>query len=697
MPGTRRSADDLGADREALEQLIEEHRLLKEAVEHSPLAFCVYDQQDRLIARNIAYEKLHPDVFDSPSVDKGKAWTYREVVHRHLASQVPEDALEAAVEERVVAQRNANGQGVERRYSDHGWLRVTKYRTPSGAVGGMALDVNELKAREEELEVAWKAAKMAERAKSEFLANMSHEIRTPMNGVIGMAELMGKTDLDDRQRMFNDVIIKSGHALLNVINDVLDFSKIEARQMQLDPEAFDLFETVETAATLFSAEIAAKGVELALRIQPELPRHVIGDAGRLRQALTNLIGNATKFTEDGHIFVNVEMCGEIADGSAAVLFQVEDTGPGIPEAQCERIFSKFTQVDGSSKRKHEGTGLGLSIASSLIDLMDGEIGVDSKEGLGATFWARVVFPIAKEDDAHQTVAASEIEGARILIIDDNRVNRMILAELAASWNLRSTATVDGEKGLAALQDASGTGDPYDLVLLDHHMPGMQGDKVLQAIRTDLNMPDLPVIFLTSVDYVPTSAPGVSQTLAGCLTKPVKSSDLLDTLCKALTGRFETPPAPTIVSKAPNTTDATPMADAATPEVAARDGQLDVLIAEDVAVGQLLMRQIMDSANLNAKIVGNGKLVVAAHRLHRPKVILMDLAMPEMNGVEATKLIRQAEEHEDHRTPIIGVTAHALRGDREECLAAGMDDYVTKPISPDHLIATIERWMYQDAA
>ena len=616
-----------------------------------------------------------------------------------LAGQVPAEQLDAAVRERVEAQRAADGQGVERHYGDQGWLRVTKYRTPSGAIAGMALDVNELKAREEELEVAWKAAKVAEQAKSEFLANMSHEIRTPMNGVIGMAELMGKTPLDDRQQTFNDVIIKSGHALLKVINDVLDFSKIEARQMTLEAEAFDLVDAVETAATLFSAEIAAKGVELVVRVQPDLPSHVIGDAGRLRQVLTNLIGNATKFTEEGHIFVNVEKCGETQDGGATVLFQVEDTGPGVPQAQRERIFSKFTQIDGSSKRKHEGTGLGLSIASSLVDLMGGEIGVDSREGFGATFWARATFPAAEMAAARCPLAASEIEGARILIIDDNRVNRMILSELTAAWNLRATASASGELGLAALREAQACGDPYDLVLLDHHMPGMRGEEVLQTICEDPDLSGMPVIFLTSVDYAPATAAPVSQSLAGCLTKPVKSSDLLDMLRAALTDRFDAGPPTGAGPPARRRADAAPPSAGQGAQHAAKDaapdGGLDILIAEDVGVGQIVMAQIMETAGLKAKIVGNGKLAVAAHRLHRPKVILMDLAMPEMNGVEATRQIRQAEAAAGRHTPIIGVTAHALRGDREECLAAGMDDYVAKPISPDHLIATIERWMFQD--
>lgn len=690
MRETEKTVEDYIADREALTRLIDEHRLLKETIEHSPLPFCVYDRLDRLIARNLAYEALYPEVFGGVS-DAEKTWTYGEIVRRQLAGQTPPDQLDAAVRDRVQAQRTADGKGVERRYADKGWLRVTKYQTPSGAIGGMALDVNELKAREEELEVAWRAAKAAERAKSEFLANMSHEIRTPMNGVIGMAELMGKTDLDDRQRMFANVIVKSGHALLKVINDVLDFSKIEALQMTLEDEPFDLAEAVETAATLFSAEIAAKGVELVVRVQPDLPAHVVGDAGRLRQVLTNLIGNATKFTEDGHIFVNIERSGEASDESVSVLFQVEDTGPGIPAAQRERIFAKFTQVDGSNRRKHEGTGLGLSIASSLIGLMQGEIGVDSREGLGSTFWARVTFPVAEDVERRSALAVSDIEGARILIVDDNRVNRMILSELAASWKLRSTAAACGEEGLAELQDAAGRGDPYDLALLDHHMPGMRGEEVLAAICDDPALAGLPVIFLTSVDYSPPTASPVSQSLSGCLTKPVKSSDLLDMLRAALTDRFEAaPPAPPVT---PTASDA-PKANA--PEQDSAKGRLEVLIAEDIGVGQMVMRQIMHAAQLRAKIVANGKLAVAAHRLHHPRVILMDLSMPEMDGIEATKQIRLAEEGSGRRTPIIGVTAHALRGDREECLAAGMDDYVAKPISPDHLIATIERWMLQDA-
>ncbi|MES0137449.1 response regulator [Mesorhizobium sp. M0016] len=550
-------------------------------------------------------------------------------------------------------------------------------------------------------------AEAADRAKSEFLANMSHEIRTPMNGVLGMAELLAKTELNARQKTFTEVIVKSGNALLTIINDILDFSKINAGQLTLDPAPFRLAEAVEDVATLVSARVAEKNLELIVRVDPRLPAHVVGDAGRFRQIVTNLLGNAVKFTEKGHVLIDVG--GEVVDGMVQLKVRVEDTGIGIPAEKLENVFEKFAQVDGSSTRRHEGTGLGLAIAARLIDLMGGKIGVESEIGRGSVFWFAVPLP-AHQQDTRNEVVPVDVTGARVLVIDDNPVNREILLEQLRSWSFDCAAAESGAVGLAFLDRASQLGAAVDCIILDYQMPGMNGADVAKAISADSRLSAIPVVLLTSVDQVDFGKMVIDFGIAAHLTKPARSAILLGTVISAIQkaraqiGKAQFVREPVVPQAAPVTLPAFtvirgPAIPAATvPEsIATPNGPIDILIAEDNDVNQLVFGQILNGLGLSYRIASNGRTAVEMYRALRPKLILMDVSMPEMNGYEATRAIRAAEAASGNHTPIIGVTAHALKGDRDKCIESGMDDYLPKPVSPDRLGSKIGTWLSETVA
>ncbi|WP_136618355.1 MULTISPECIES: response regulator [Mesorhizobium] len=544
-------------------------------------------------------------------------------------------------------------------------------------------------------------AEAADRAKSEFLANMSHEIRTPMNGVLGMAELLAKTDLTARQKTFTDVIVKSGNALLTIINDILDFSKINAGQLTLDPAPFRLSEAVEDVATLVSARVAEKNLELIVRVDPRLPAHVVGDAGRFRQIITNLLGNAVKFTEKGHVLIDVG--GEIVNDVVQLKVRVEDTGIGIPAEKLQNVFEKFAQVDGSSTRRHEGTGLGLAIAARLVDLMAGKIGVESEIGRGSVFWFAVPLP-AHHAAARDEIVPVDVTGARVLVIDDNPVNREILLEQLRSWSFDCAAAESGAVGLAFLDRAFQLGAAVDCIILDYQMPGMNGADVARAIASDSRLSSIPVVLLTSVDQVDFGKMIIDFGIAAHLTKPARSAILLGTVisvvqkARSQVGKAQFVREP-IVQAAPAAAPAftvirgPAMPAAAVPEsTTTPNGPIDILIAEDNDVNQLVFGQILNGLGLSYRIAGNGRTAVEMYRALRPKLILMDVSMPEMNGYEATRAIRAMETSTDTHIPIIGVTAHALKGDRDKCIESGMDDYLPKPVSPDRLGTKIGTWL-----
>ncbi|ARM89501.1 sensor histidine kinase/response regulator hybrid protein [Rhizobium sp. CIAT894] len=553
-------------------------------------------------------------------------------------------------------------------------------------------DVTELKSREEELRHLLSRAEAADRAKSEFLANMSHEIRTPMNGVLGMAELLAKTNLDTRQKTFVDIIVKSGNALLTIINDILDFSKIDAGQMKLRKAAFDITEAVEDVATLLSSHAAEKNIELLVRAAPDLPAAVIGDAGRFRQIVTNLVGNAVKFTERGHVFVDV---GFQAAGGGEIMasIRIEDTGIGIPSEKLESVFDKFSQVDASSTRRHEGTGLGLAITAGLVDLFGGYLNVESEWGKGSVFTVNLPFAVAAARLEPKPLPIN-VQGARILVVDDNEVNRRILTEQLSLWGFDGVAAEGGGTGLAILEAATDLGVTVDAVVLDYHMPDMNGADVARRLRADRRFAELPIIFLTSMDISGTEKEFAALNGQAHLMKPARANVLRNTVVEVVRASRVKQASEAEVARLQAEAAMPVPAPAPVPQPRAAEF-VDVLVAEDNEVNQIVFTQILQATGLSFLVVDNGEEAVAAWERHTPRIIMMDVSMPVMNGHQATQTIREREKGQGHRVPIIGVTAHALESDREACLDAGMDDYMSKPISPELLEEKIRQWLGKD--
>ena len=574
---------------------------------------------------------------------------------------------------------------------------------------GSTSNITELKQREVELEEARKKAILADRAKSEFLANMSHEIRTPMNGVLGMAELLSNTDLDGKQRTFVDIIVKSGNALLTIINDILDFSKIDSGQLVLDPAPFNLAEAVEDVATLVSTRAKEKDLELIVRVQPGLNRTFVGDVGRIRQIITNLVGNAVKFTDAGHVLIDVS--GEAGPESSRLKVSVTDTGIGIPADKLALVFEKFSQVDSSSTRRHEGTGLGLAITSRLVDMMGGTVGVESKEGEGSTFWFTIELPHAGPQVVER-ITPMDVTGARVLVVDDNEVNRAILSEQMAAWRFDACAAESGVVGIQVLKAAAARGLAVDCIVLDYQMPRMNGIEMARLVRDTPGISDVPIVMLTSVDQSLSNMHVRDLVIDAQLIKPVRSSLLLETLVATIqkhrvqkgAGAPAAKPLPAgPMPAAPAPAAAPGAAMAAVPQPApvaqvqsASEAGLDILVAEDNEVNQLVFTQILGETPHRFHIVGNGELAVQVYKETRPRMILMDVSMPGMNGLEATGAIRELEKTSGVHVPIVGVTAHALKGDRERCLEAGMDDYLSKPISPNALLEKVATWLGEGA-
>ncbi|MEM7215516.1 MAG: response regulator [Pseudomonadota bacterium] len=555
-----------------------------------------------------------------------------------------------------------------------------------------------LQEREQELVEARESALAADRAKSEFLANMSHEIRTPMNGVMGMAEMLASTDLDTKQKMFADVIVKSGTSLLTIINDILDFSKLDAGQMELDPSPFALPEALEDVATLVSAKVAEKDLELFVRIDPKLPEMFVGDVGRIRQIATNLIGNAVKFTEQGHVLVNAIALQEPEEGIQKIRIEIQDTGIGIQRQDLPKVFDKFSQVDASATRKHEGTGLGLSICRSLIELMDGELGVESDAGEGSTFWFELGLPVHK--GARKKRSIGDVSGSKILIVDDNQVNRSILMEQMTSWSFDSAAVSSGQEALQMLEAVYSRDLSVDCIILDYQMPGMNGGDFVEIIKSRPTLDKIPVIMLTSVEETHDGKTFSSLGIQGYLTKPTRSSVLFDMLVGVLQDKlnFDASGNSELVSNLKAVKDLVGDANEE-PQITEQPVQqnqnleIDVLVCEDNEVNQIVFRQILEGLDLTFKIANDGQEGLSLYKNLNPGVILMDVSMPRMNGLDATKAIREMEaDSGNHHVPIIGVTAHALKGDMEKCLDAGMDDYLSKPVSPDALTSKLQSWI-----
>jgi two-component system sensor histidine kinase/response regulator len=620
--------------------------------------------------------------FVNPTLERLIGYGAAELVGQHWKKIVPSDevgVLRAKTRQRAIRTleryethfRSKSGELVPVLISAQALFEKGRFRGVLSAV----TDISERKRIERELDVSREEAQAANRSKSEFLANMSHEIRTPINGVLGMIELALDTTLTSEQRDFLTAARASTESLLTVINDILDFSKIEARMIEFEFLPFALRDAFTDSVATLALAAQRKGLELLCRVAPDVPDAVVGDLGRIRQVILNLVNNAVKFTERGEIVVEAE--AESRSESGFVLrIRVIDTGIGIPRAKQAAVFKAFVQADGSITRRHGGTGLGLSISARLVELMGGRIWVDSTVGRGSTFGFTVPLKIEPLRAARpEPVEPAVLAGLPVLIVDDNATNRSILREMLRSWGMTSQEAEDGRAALAALSASARAKRPFKMILADVHLPEMNGFALAARIRADARWADVPILMLTSADRRGDHDRSRELGLAAYLPKPVKQSDLFDAIMLALGMRSldrDDRPLITLAS--------------------VRGGQprYRILLAEDNPINLKVATRLLEKRGHTVVTASDGAKTLAAIKRHRFDVVLMDVQMPRMSGFEVTAAVRASEKRTNTHLPIIAMTAHALKGDREKCLEAGMDDYVSKPLKPEDMFAAIDR-------
>ena len=579
---------------------------------------------------------------------------------------------------------------------------------------GTVIDISARK-QSENLHREKEAAEASNRAKSQFLAHMSHELRTPLNGVIGMLDLLTETALSQQQQRYASIARSSADLLLSLINEILDLSKIEAGKLELEQIDFDLRALIEGALEMLGSKARQKGLELALHMAPEESLAVRGDPQRLQQVIVNLLGNAIKFTAQGQVQVRV-VVESSADERVIVRLAVQDSGVGIPAERLDRLFKPFSQVDTSTTRQFGGTGLGLSICKQLIELMGGKIGVRSQINSGSTFWFRI--PLEKQPQALPTHrrAPQEIRGMRVLAVDDNATNREILFRQLSAWQLRVDLAPDGATALEMLRQAASRGRSFALALIDGDMPGIDGYELARRIRAEEKVADTPLVMLTSLSAQPAGVDVSQLGIAGCLSKPVRQSQLFDTIVSAAL-QNDTAQTPAVDTNRGAATDATissvsPIESeprspnshtrAAYPENDRPSARARLLLAEDNEINQMVAVEILEQAGFQCDVVPNGRAAVERISAQAYDIVLMDCQMPEMDGLTATREIRRLEitgplRTRGYRLPIIALTANAIEGDRQLCLDAGMDEYLSKPLDSVKLVRLLQTLLAQNRA
>ena len=658
------------AERKHAQREMEEQKaFLNSLIENSPVAIVAIGADDAIQVCNPAFE----DLFGHRKED---------ILGRSLLELLSTPELRAEIS--VNAQRVRGGKTTHivtrRRRSDGSLVDVEAYSVPLGPEGaptGAVLlyqDITERRRAEEALLRAKDAAEAASRAKSEFLANMSHEIRTPMNGIMGMTELVLDTDLDAEQREYLNLAKVSADSLLSLINDILDYSKIEAGKLDIETIDFNLSDCIGETMKTLSLRAHQKGLELAFQIEPDVPDALAGDPGRLRQIIINLVGNAIKFTESGEVVLSVR--NEARAEDVRLLFTVADTGIGVPQEKQASIFEAFSQADGSMTRKYGGTGLGLTISSRLVQLMGGRIWVDSELGKGSRFHFTSHFKIQKSP-VRKIIPRdpSTLRDMGVLVVDDNATNRQILVKLLANWHMVPTVADSAANAMTILSEAKGLGRDFPLILLDAQMPDVDGFALAEYIKRHPDWETATVMMLSSAGQRGDALRCRELGVAAYLTKPVRQAELLDAILTALGTRPRNETRPALVTRH---------------SLRESRNRLRILLAEDNAVNQLVALRLLEKCGHTVVVAANGKKALEALDKDSYDLILMDIQMPEMNGWEATRAIRERERESGGHIPIVAMTAHAMKGDEEKCLASGMDDYLTKPIRIAELLAALDR-------